>query len=131
MIKLKSILNEIIKASDAHRDESAIQTVIDGKRDVGFITLKGTTMNIDETEFKQLIKKNKLKSLKVPSNEYNAFIYYRAGAEDKAKELLDIAEKNGGYLAWDATEEDSRRIGELLGYEKDDIDWYINKNYKK
>jgi hypothetical protein len=121
-------LNEIIKAEEASRDENAVQTVIDGKRDLGFITLIGTTMDVNE--FWELIRKHGLKTLEVPENVHKAYIYYRKGAERKAKELKDIALKYGGYLAYDATEKDSRRIGELLGYDKKDIDWYINKNYK-
>jgi hypothetical protein len=122
-------LLESIRAEEAHRDRDAIQTVLDGKRDLGFITLIGTTLNSPE-EFWDLIKSGRLKTIEVPSNQHKAYIYYRPGAERKANELKDIAERYGGYLAWDATEEDSRRIGELLDYAKRDIDLYIKKNYR-
>jgi hypothetical protein len=125
----KSFLNEAIRAEDAHRDENAIQTVIDGKRDLGFITLRGTVLSSPE-EFWELVKKHGLKTIKLPENKFEAYIYYRPGAEKKAKELADIANKYGGYLSYEATKEESRRIGELLDYDKRDIDWYINKNYK-
>jgi hypothetical protein len=128
MIKLKSILNELISAAEARRDEDAIQTVIDGKRDLGFLTLVGSAL--PKQQFVNMILNNDLKLLHVPSNPYKAFIYYRKGAEKQAKELRDIAEKYEGYLSVHATEEDSRRIGELLGYKQEDIDWYINKNYR-
>lgn len=122
---IKKRLKEAISASEAHRDENAIQTVIDGKRDLGFLTIIGST--ISEKHFWDLIKSNDLKVISVPSNEYKAYIYFRKGAENKAKELWDIAEKYGGYLAYNATPEDSRRIGQLLGYHESDIDDYINK----
>lgn len=123
---IKKLLREAISASEAHTDEGAVQTVIDGKRDLGFITMIGTTL--EETDFWDLIKKNGLKTIKVPSSEHEAYIYFRRGAENKAKELWDIAEKYGGYLAHDATPEDSRRIGQLLGYRESDIEDYIKYN---
>ena len=128
MIKLKTIL-ETIKAEEAYHDISAMQTVIDGKRDLGWITVKASS-DLEPKEFWDIIKRENLKTLKVPSNPFEAYIYFKPGAERKAKELLDIAEKYEGYLAWNATEQDSRRIGELLGYRKSDIDAYINKNYR-
>lgn len=121
-------LTESIRAAEAYRDLDAVQTVIDKKRDLGFITIIGSTL--DEDQFWSMIKENGLKTLRVEGNQYEAYIYYRPSAEKKAKELKAIAEKYGGFLAWDATKEDSRRIGELLGYVKQDIDTYINKNYK-
>lgn len=124
----ESFLNETIKAEDAHRDENAIQTVIDGKRDLGFLTVNGSTL--PEKIIWTMIKDGGLKTIKLPENKHNAYIYYRPGAEKKAKELADIANKYGGYLSWEATKEESKRIGELLDYDKRDIDWYINKNYK-
>jgi len=128
MIKLKNIL-ETIKASEAYHDRDAVQSVMDGKRELGWITLKASS-DFEPKEFWEIIKQNNLKTLKVPSNPFEAYIYYRPGADAKAKELRDIAKKYEGYLAWDATEEDSRRIGELLGYIKSDIDAYIRKNYR-
>ncbi len=123
----KDFLLETIRASEAHRDEDAVQTVIDGKRDLGFIAVKTSTM--PEEQFWQAIEDNGLKTIRVEGNIYEAYVYFRPEAIDQALELKAIAEKYAGYLRWDATEEDSRRIGELLGYAKEDIDWYIAKNY--
>lgn len=122
---------EGIRAKEAYRDSSAIQTVIDKKRDIGFITIKASPML--EEEIWTMINDNGLKTIPVEGNAWDAYIYYRptAAAKKKALELKKIAEKYGGYLSWEATEEESRRIGELLGYAKQDIDAYINKNYKK
>lgn len=122
---IKKRLKEAISASDAYSNKNAIQTVIDGKRDLGFITLIGS--DIPESTFWSLIKNNGLKTISIPSNKYKGYIYFRNGSEDKARELMDIAEKYGGYLAHNATPEDTRRIGQLLGYHESDIDDYINK----
>lgn len=124
---IKTRLREAISASEAYRDENAIQTVIDGKRDVGFIPLIGTTLGRDN--FWTLVKKHNLKTLKVPSNDYEAYIYYNERGEAHAKELWSIAEKYGGYLAYNASIEDTRRIGQLLGYNDADIEDYIQRTY--
>lgn len=125
----KNFLNETIRAEEAYRDKSGIQTVIDGKRDIGWITVKAA-VDVSNDEFWNLVKTHNLGTIKIPKNPYDAYIYYRKGAEKKAKELENIANKYGGYLSYEATKEESRRIGELLGYDKKDIDAYIFKNYK-
>jgi hypothetical protein len=76
-----------------------------------------------------MIKDNRMKTLKVNGNPFQPYIIYNPGAEKNAKELKAIAEKYGGYLAFNATEQDTRRIGELLGYKKADIDAFIKKHY--
>ncbi len=122
-------LDEFISAREAYRDRSAIQTVIDGKRDVGFITIIGSA-DVNKDEFWDLIKTHDLGAIKLPKNPFNAYIYYRKSAKRNAKELEKIANKYGGYLSYEATKEETRRIGELLGYNKKDIDEYISKKYK-
>jgi hypothetical protein len=44
-------------------------------------------------------------------------------------ELKDIAEKYKGYLASNATAEDTRRIGQLLDYDEDKIEQFIKDRY--
>ena len=122
-------LEESIRAEEAYRDRSAIQTVIDGKRDMGFITIK-SSVDTSKEEFWNLVKTHNLGTIKLPKNEFDAYIYFNKGAEKKAKELAKIANKYGGYLSYEATEQESRRIGELLGYDKKDVNGYINKNYR-
>jgi len=124
---IKKLLRETINASEAHRDEDALKTVIDGKRDLGFITLKVAT--IPEKTFWDEIKKHGLRTISLPLNPYNAFIYFRKGAELKALELSNIANKYGGYLSYEATRDETIRIGQLLGYKESDISDYINKKY--
>lgn len=124
---IKQLLREEINASEAYRDENALKTVIDGKRDLGFITLK--TATIPEKMFWDEIKKNDIKTVNLPLNPYNAFIYFRKGAELKAIELANIANKYGGYLSHEATKDETIRIGQLLGYKDSDISNFINKKY--
>jgi hypothetical protein len=121
-------IREEIDAAEARNTEDSIQTVIDKKRDIGWLTIKGAT--IPEQQIWSMIKDNGLKTLKVNGSPFQPYIIYNPGAEKKAKELKAIAEKYGGYLAYNATEQDTRRIGELLGYKKADIDAFIRKNYK-
>ena len=125
----EEFLNESIRAEEAYRDRSAIQTVIDGKREMGFITIV-SSVDTSREEFWKLIKTHNLETIHLPGNEYDAYIYYRKGAERAAQELAKIANRYGGYLSYEATERESRRIGELLGYDKRDIDAYIKKNYR-
>jgi hypothetical protein len=74
-IKLyEEFITETIRSEEAHRDESAVQTVIDGKRGVGFITLIGSTLG--SNEFWAMIKKSGLKTLSVKGNSHQAYIYY-------------------------------------------------------
>ncbi len=133
MIKLIDILLESIKSSEAYTDKGAIQTVIDGKRKLGFVVLKASSRMTPE-EIEELFKKGKLETIEVKGNPLDARIYYNPrmqGAKEDALELKKIAEKYGGYLAHNASDKDSRRIGELLGYDKKDIDDYIEKNKHK
>ena len=133
MIKLIDILLESIKASEAYSDEGSIQTVIDGKRKLGFAVLEASS-NMTAKEIEELFKKGKLETIEVKGNPSDARIYYNPrmqGAKEDALELKKIAEKYGGYLAYNASDKDSRRIGELLGYDKEDIDAYIEKNKHK
>jgi hypothetical protein len=129
MIKLIDILNETIRASEAYTDKGAMQTIIDRKRNVGWL-VRGATDPGDWEELQGMIQQNGLKTMHVEGNEYDAYVVYRPGHEKQARELKGIAEKYGGFLYWNATEEDSRRIGELLEYDPEDIEDYIQQNKK-
>ena len=129
ILSYREFLAESIRAEEAYRDTGAIQTVIDGKRDIGFITIK-SSVDVSEKEFWTLVKIHNLGTIHLPENEYDAWIYFNKRAERGAQELAKIANRYGGYLSHEATERESRRIGELLGYDRRDIDSYIKKNYR-
>jgi hypothetical protein len=116
-------VKEEINANEAQDDVSSLQTIIDKKRNLGFFALEG--INSPGT-FWEIVDENNLKSLEVEKNPHDAYIIYRSGFEKEANELKDIANKYGGYLSYKATDDDTRRIGQLLGYKAEDIETFIN-----
>jgi hypothetical protein len=119
-------LKEEISASEAFGNLNSINTLVDRKRDIAFISRANTSEKEWESVL-QTIDDNKFKVMNVRGNP-NSYVVYIQGSESKANELKSIAEKYGGILPYNATEEDSRRAGELLGYRKEDIDDYIINN---
>jgi len=121
--QISRTLREEISANDAYDTYESIKTIIDGKRNVGFVGL-------DNIAYRLLVSLKSLKKIKVRSPTELNYIIYREGSENEARELYDIAMKYGGSLSYTASEEDSRRIGQILGYKKDEIEDYINHNKK-
>jgi hypothetical protein len=121
---IKQKLREVIKASDAHSIQGSVQTILDGKRDVGIFS------QADASDLKQL-KELGLDFIKVPSNPQSVYVMYNPRAKAEAMELVNIAEKYEGYFAWYADEEDTRRIGQLLGYDPADIEEFVQKMNKQ
>ncbi len=117
-----------IRAKEAYNDDNAIETVISGRRNLGTVGLKYNSLT---SNFWDIVKNNNLKVIKIPSNPGDVYIYFRPGAEKQAEELKDIAEKYNGYLAYWATENDTRRIGQLLNYNQSDVEKFIKKQAKK
>jgi hypothetical protein len=128
MIKLLDLLLEEIDPSEAYNDVDAIQTLVDGKRDLAFIVEKSNNKE-NWARIQNTIADNGFKVMYVKGNPYNAYIAYIPGSESKANELKDIAEKYGGYLSIYATREETKRIGELLGYTKKSIDDFVSQKY--
>jgi hypothetical protein len=129
-IIFKSALKEEIDPSEAYNDLDSINTLVDGKRNIAFLTRKSN--NPDRwNQIQQIIKDNFLKTLYVEKNPFDAYIIYRSGSENEAMELKKIAEKYDGYLSSKASDEDTRRIGHLLGYRKDKVEEFIEKRNKK
>jgi hypothetical protein len=120
----KGLMSEDIDPSEAYNDVDAIATLANKKRDVAFIVRKSNTPENWE-RVQQVIKDNNIKTIYVKGNPYDAYVAYLPGSENKATQLKDLAEKYGGYLASNATAEDARKIGKLLGYKEDKIEQYI------
>jgi len=117
-----------IDPSEAYNDVDAINTLRDKKRDVAFIVAKSNTP--ENWEYVQkVIQDNGIKVMYVKGNPYDAYVAYLSGSENKATQLKDLAEKYGGYLASNATADDTRKIGKLLGYKEDKIEQYIKDRY--
>jgi hypothetical protein len=117
-------IKEDIDPKEVFSNVGALQTIIDNKRNIGFFSLD--EINSPKT-FWDIVKENDLGFVKVEKNPNNAYIIYKKGYENQANELKDLANKYNGYLSYKATEEDTRRIGELLGYKKEAIDSFIEK----
>jgi hypothetical protein len=130
MIKLIDILSEIIDPSEAYNDTDAVQTLIDGKRNLAFIVEKSNNKD-NWARIQKMIADNGLKAMYVKGNTNNAYVVYTPGSEAKANELKNIAETYNGYLSANATKEDTIKIGELLGYNYDKIMAYVDKNFPK
>lgn len=109
-----------IRAKEAYTDKTSIQTLIDRKRDVGFVGLEYPSSL-------KMVDDNGIKRLRVPSNKYNTYVIYLPGAEQKAQELLAIAEKYKGFLSPNASDEEIVRIGQILQYDEADVQDYINR----
>jgi hypothetical protein len=113
-----------IDPSEAYNDVDAIDTLKDKKRDVAFIVAKSNTPE-NWKYVQKVIQDNGIKVMYVKGNPYDAYVAYLPGSENKATQLKDLAEKYGGYLASNATADDARKIGKLLGYQEDKIEQYI------
>jgi hypothetical protein len=121
-------LNEEIDPSEAYSDIDAVNTIVQGKRKIAFIVEKANNPD-NWKRVQKIIADNNLKTVYVKGNPNNAYIVYTSDNVKDAMELKALAEKYKGYLSANATKEDTRRIGELLGYTKDKIDAFIAKNY--
>lgn len=118
-------LKEDIDLKEAYNDKSALKTVIDGKRDVAFLSIDNDKMSLIKDADLRMIGPIFQKDYGYSQNKH---IIYRD--INKAKELQKILQKNEGYLPIN-TPEETRRIGELLGYRKESIDKFIDKHFSK
>jgi len=121
-----SSLKEDIDPSEAYDDVGAIQTVIDGKRNVCLLTLA-------DPRIKPIFDKSGLESIgPIDQGHYGLsnqmHIVYRPEGERAAKELYLIMLKNNGYVPV-RTAAETRRIGELLDYRKESIDIFIERHF--
>ena len=124
-LEIKS-LDETIPASDAYRDESVLQTIIDGRRDMGLIAFDF------QPHLRNIALENDFKIIPIEQSHHNVGmgIVYRDNPNGlkRAKRLLEIMNSHGGYVK-DETPEEAREIGELFNYDEESINDYINRNY--
>jgi len=122
----KGLMSEDIDPSEAYTDVDAITTLADKKRDIAFIVKKSNTPENWERVL-EVIQNNNIELLRVKGNPYEAYVAYLPKSKEKALKLKALAEKYNGYLASNATAEDTREIGRLLGYKEDKVEEYIAK----
>jgi len=130
----EEFLNERIKASEAYDTMNGVQTVIDNKRDLVFISTMDNPIyrpnNDSELAAMQYGLENGLKAIEVKGKtDGRAWVLYKKNKK-AAQELADYAESKGGYLS-DSTPEEAKYVGEVLGYDNADIQSFIKRVYKK
>lgn len=116
------LLKETIHPSEAYRNIDAARTVCDGKRNVAFMA--GLSYR-ESVEISDMVYDCDLESIRVPSSNHDAYIIFRKGHDKQAHQLLNIAEKYGGYLSFEATDDETREIGRLLEYNPEDVEEFI------
>ena len=116
-----SVIKEEISASEAYNDSGVIQTMLEGRKNVGLV-------QPTKEELKMLESKG-IYAIHVKENPARVplYIIYRRDYKKEAEELYTIMKKYGGYAAFYATQDDTRRIGQLLSYNENDVDEYINQ----
>lgn len=122
-LKIKP-LKETIDAGEAHNKNKAIAAMIRGDKDVSFFRIDDNDINvINKYGFNTIPINQKLKNVDMR-------IVYRNTSDgiSKAKKLVDILNKNNGYLK-DNSPEDAIKIGRLLDYSEASIREYVKKRY--
>lgn len=129
--RIKTIMgiDESIRAAEANDQIDSILTVLHHKRNLAFITFGSFSPADKETATKLINSDASINTIHVKKSPFMGFVLYREGHEKEAQELAYLANKYGGFLSADATKEDSIRIGQLLDYDPQDIQDYIEKNY--
>jgi len=128
---MNEFLNEKVKQAEIARDLDAVQSVIDGKRELAFLAITTQSL-IDPRDAIQALKlaiDNDLGLLPIKGrSEGVALVVYKSDLK-AAQELADFASARQGYLN-DATPEEAEFIGNALEYHPDEINDYIKRNYK-
>jgi len=130
----EQFIGEKIKASEAYNTMNGVQTVIDNKRDLAFISTMDNPIyrpnNESELAAMEYGLENGLKAIEVKGKtDGKAWILYKKNKK-AAQKLADYAESKGGYLS-DGTPEEAKYVGDLLGYDSSDIQSFIKRVYKK
>lgn len=131
IINYQKFLNEGIRSSEAHRDQDAIRTILDGKRDLAFIAISAQKLldPRDSIEALGVAINNGLNLIPVRNRKDGvAFVVYKNDAKS-AQKLADFAAEKNGYLR-DDTPEEAEFIGQSLGYDPEDIQDYIITRHK-
>ncbi len=130
----EQFIAERIKASEAYDTMNAVQTVVDDKRDLVFISTMDNPIykpnNEKELSAMKYGLENGLNAIEVKGKPNGkAWVLYKKNKR-AAQKLANYAESKGGYLS-DGTPEEAKYIGDLLGYDKGDIQAFIKRIYKK
>jgi len=122
-MKLLPIYLTEIESNEATNDEASLQTLLDGKRNVGFASIKKSLF--DEIQGLGI----KIIPIHMWAPDLYKSVIYREEGKKEAMRLYQIAMSHGGYLN-DQSPEEAREIGELLGYSEESIDEYVERIYQ-
>jgi hypothetical protein len=122
---IKKYISETIDPSEAYREDSSVQTILDGKRGVCFLVLYSRQT---KELFDKAIKAG-LNYISIPQREGSfgktiANVIYRDGYEEDAMRLAKIVRNNEGYLPTN-TPEETYEIGILLGYNPEKVKEFV------
>lgn len=123
-LKISSIVNEEIDASEAYGADGTVNTLINGKRDVGLLLMNNldadvrNNLSMHNINAIPIIRKDGTKSFIIYTNKANAL------------KLRDHMNAHNGYAA-DTTPEEAVEVGKLLGYTDKSINNYIKSRFKK
>jgi len=124
---------EVVSPPDGvYRESWLFSQMQQGNKDILYLVTKHPGINTsEELEIFEKAKELGYGFLKVNHSRGEPYIVYvnTPQAKTKAKELLKIANKHGGYLN-DQTPEEAREIGRLLDYLDTDTEDYIARRYK-
>lgn len=127
--QLKFIIIEHIHPMDVDDDYKSVLSICEGKRGVAFIVIDYLSDKKYE-KIINLVNKCNLNSVSVPKNPYGAYVVFKDGFEKDAHELRKIAIKYDGFLSPNADENETRRIGELLNYDPEEVERFIKNGNK-
>jgi hypothetical protein len=147
------LILETIEPSEAYSSEGALRTLMDGKRNIALVNdkpseefIKSIINDDDDIRWvlvtppgskarKQYVKRLSKSMWGVKgANDWadKNYIYYRNNRDGiyRAKKLLSYMESHEGFIS-DSTDREAAIIGTILGYNKESIRNYIEKNYRK
>lgn len=119
---IKRRISEEIHPDEAKNEDSAFKTVLDGKRNVCFLS------SSKNEEYLRIAKERGLSYLKVRDEYFGAYIVYNKAGEENAMILASIARKNNGYLPANDPQE-TYTIGKLLGYDLGEVKAFVMKTF--
>ena len=123
-------LDEIVGATTVYRDESALQAMANGDKDVSIISFNNYPPLRDK--LMNMVIENEFYGIPVEQTDHDVdtHIVYRNTPRGKAnaEKLYDIMATHGGY-ANDQTPEEAYEIGRLLDYSDESINKYIYDEY--
>lgn len=121
-LNLKTI-NEEIDTSEAGDVEGSVQTILDGKRNVGLI-------HVMPTDLLKFLGRNGINIIPVSKIDGSdqLYILYNNNGKQNALKLREVMNAHGGYVS-DKSPEEAKEIGKLLEYSDKTINEYIKRKY--